>query len=264
RHFQVLIYDNASTDRTGEICQAVADRDPRFIYHRNPENIGSAQNFLDVLAAADTEYFLWRADDDLTSPDFFEHLVARLDEAPGAALAACRVESRRPAKNRIRRFGFVEAWRAPRIVNIVRRMFWSQPSWIYGLWRTEALRRYYIETWEKYPKGWANDHLVLLQVILDDALTGDSRPLFVQQIGVRPGSTRQKPTLDQKIGEKTSYLSEYRRLCRQSVAERDWSSRERWILDRLIGFYAAKRVNASDFSIWKLKVRRAILGGNAT
>ncbi|MEM9736042.1 MAG: hypothetical protein AAF908_05510, partial [Pseudomonadota bacterium] len=89
-------------------------------------------------------------------------------------------------------------------------------------------------------------------------------PLFVQQIGVRPGSTRQKPTLDQKIGEKTSYLSEYRRLCRQSVAERDWSSRERWILDRLIGLYAAKRVNASDFSIWKLKVRRAILGGKAT
>jgi len=38
--FEIVISDNASTDRTGEICQEYASQDTRIRYHRQSENIG--------------------------------------------------------------------------------------------------------------------------------------------------------------------------------------------------------------------------------
>src|SRR5690606_20339126 len=105
--FTVHIWDNASTDRTGEICRARAACDPRFVYHRRPENIGAERSFIAALEAADTPYFCWRADDDLADPEFLARMAALLDANPGAALAACRVESRRPSKGRVRQFPWV-------------------------------------------------------------------------------------------------------------------------------------------------------------
>ena len=39
---EVIICDNASTDRTAEICQDYAARDRRIRYFRNPHNLGAA------------------------------------------------------------------------------------------------------------------------------------------------------------------------------------------------------------------------------
>lgn len=257
--FVVRIYDNASTDGTGEICAARAEADPRFIYHRNPTNIGPEQNYIDALMAAETPYFLWRADDDLCDAPFLERLHALLEANPTAALAAPRVEARRPEKSKSREFPFIGAWRAPRIVNILRQMFHSHPSWIYGLWRTEGLRHYYMTTWERYPEGWANDHLVLLGVILDERVVGDDSVRFIQQIGVRAGGApAYKPDMAEKIATKTRMLPLYLGLCRRYVAERTWSGWERWVLDRFIGPYARKRVNTSKFQIFSLKVRKRL------
>lgn len=261
--FVVRIFDNASTDRTGEIARSFAERDPRFIYHRNPENVGSAQNFLDALAAADTEYFLWRADDDLASANFLETAVGLLDAAPDAALAATHVRSERPGKNRVKESGYIADWPAPRVINILRRMFFSHPSWIYGLWRTDRLRHYYHNTWESYPVGWANDHLVLLHVILDEAVVGSNAATFTQRIGVRASSTpptKVRQPLSTQIENKRTDLDRFRPLCRQAVADRAWSGAERFLLDLLIDRYAAKRVRSSEFRILKLKLRRALLG----
>jgi glycosyltransferase involved in cell wall biosynthesis len=41
---EVVVSDNASTDRTPEICSAFASRDPRVHYRRNPHNLGAAPN----------------------------------------------------------------------------------------------------------------------------------------------------------------------------------------------------------------------------
>jgi len=85
--FELVISDNASTDRTAEICQDYAARDRRVRYHRNPSNIGSGRNFDQAykLAAAG-EYFKWAAHDDLLRPTFLEKCVAALDRDPDAVL----------------------------------------------------------------------------------------------------------------------------------------------------------------------------------
>ena len=43
--FELIISDNASTDRTAQICKEYANRDPRIRYYRNEKNLGAARNF---------------------------------------------------------------------------------------------------------------------------------------------------------------------------------------------------------------------------
>jgi glycosyltransferase involved in cell wall biosynthesis len=80
--FELVISDNASTDRTQEICEAYAARDPRIRYHRNPHNIGVSRNFNRVFELSQGEYFKWCAHDDVPAPTFVEKCVAFLDEHP--------------------------------------------------------------------------------------------------------------------------------------------------------------------------------------
>lgn len=89
--FTVLISDNASTDRTGEIGRAVAARDPRFVYHRHEVNRGAAPNFNFCVDRAEGTYFKWMAHDDLCLPDYLARCVERLDWDPGAVLCQSRV-----------------------------------------------------------------------------------------------------------------------------------------------------------------------------
>lgn len=260
-HFIVNIYDNASTDRTVAIAEEFAARDARFRIHRNPVNIGAGPNFLKLLDDAETEYCLWRADDDLSSPDFLERMVLALDAKPEAALAVARVETRKSQKNKLRESFFVEEWPGPRIINIVRRLFLSHASWIYGVWRTDELRQRFRETWRRYPTEWANDHLVLLGVILDNAVVGDNRATFIQRIGARDAaaaSSKVRRPLDELLAEKEASLLRYRPLCRQAVEEREWAPFERFILNRVIDRYAYFRVRSSPWRVWKLRMRKRL------
>ena len=43
--FELVISDNASTDRTEQICREYASKDSRVRYFRNSKNIGAPDNF---------------------------------------------------------------------------------------------------------------------------------------------------------------------------------------------------------------------------
>ena len=80
--FALIISDNASTDRTQEICLAYAAKDARIQYYRNPINIGSAKNFNHVFALSASEYFMWAAHDDYMAPKLVAKCVDVLDRDP--------------------------------------------------------------------------------------------------------------------------------------------------------------------------------------
>jgi glycosyltransferase involved in cell wall biosynthesis len=83
----LLVCDNASTDRTQEICRQLAAHDPRIRYVRNDTNIGLAPNFNKAFQLSSSEFFKWQAHDDVCLPDFFERCITALDAHPKAALA---------------------------------------------------------------------------------------------------------------------------------------------------------------------------------
>src|SRR5437016_3045710 len=46
--FELIISDNASTDRTHEICERYCKKDPRIRFYRNERNLGAGWNFQHV------------------------------------------------------------------------------------------------------------------------------------------------------------------------------------------------------------------------
>lgn len=77
--FELIISDNASTDRTQDICLDFAARDKRIRYIRQERNLGAIPNFNRVFEISDGDYFKWAAADDLCHPSYLGKCVAILD-----------------------------------------------------------------------------------------------------------------------------------------------------------------------------------------
>ena len=86
RDFELIICDNASSDRTEQICREYEGRDSRVRYHRNDQNYGAAWNVNRVFELSVGEYFRWAAHDDICAPTLVERCVEVLDSTPSAVL----------------------------------------------------------------------------------------------------------------------------------------------------------------------------------
>jgi glycosyltransferase involved in cell wall biosynthesis len=84
--FELVIADNASTDRTEEICREYALKDRRIRYYRHERNFGPAWNHNLVFELSIGKYFKWAAHDDLYAPDYLEKCVEILDRDPTVVL----------------------------------------------------------------------------------------------------------------------------------------------------------------------------------
>ena len=80
--FELIISDNASTDRTGAIARAFAATDTRIRYHRFAENRGAQANADNTLALARAPYFKWAAHDDICRPTFLAACLDVLERDP--------------------------------------------------------------------------------------------------------------------------------------------------------------------------------------
>jgi hypothetical protein len=84
---ELIVADNASTDRTEEICRDYAARDRRLRYRRHPVNKGAAWNHNYLVGQATGSLFKWIGSDDLCDHRFLTACVAQLEKAPDAVLA---------------------------------------------------------------------------------------------------------------------------------------------------------------------------------
>lgn len=84
--FELIICDNASTDRTEAISTEYAQKDKRVKYHRNPENLGAARNFNLAVELAVGKYFKWMAHDDFIDPSYLEECMKIYEADPEVVL----------------------------------------------------------------------------------------------------------------------------------------------------------------------------------
>ena len=91
-NYDLIISDNASTDRTQSICLDYSTQDRRIRYYRNETNLGAAPNFNRVFELSSSEYFKWAAYDDLIAPDFLAKCVEVLDDNPSVVLCFSQAE----------------------------------------------------------------------------------------------------------------------------------------------------------------------------
>jgi glycosyltransferase involved in cell wall biosynthesis len=87
KDFELIISDNASTDRTADICRKYAAADRRISYTRQETNIGGGQNANFTISRATGEFFKLASHDDVCAPAFLELCIAALDADPEAVIA---------------------------------------------------------------------------------------------------------------------------------------------------------------------------------
>ncbi len=212
--FKVIILDNASSDGTATIARAFADRDRRFEYRCQPRNVGAKQNFADVLEMADTPYFMWRADDDLSDAYFVQETVRLLDAAPQAALAVGQAAYEKNGRTRIT--PFPHRWPLePAFLYRIRLLIRSRASWIYALFRTEELKASLRSVYASFPHVNAFDHLVLFPFLMTLRVVGSNRTKFTTRFIERTQTPAKRGFLDP--GPMATLRADFVRYCNEQT-----------------------------------------------
>lgn len=161
---QVIVVDNASTDRTFSIAAAWAARDPRVLVYRNPRDVGRVGNWnrcLDLLGECVYAKLLMASDE--LFPGFLAETTALLDAHPSAVLLRASL-TMRYADGRLEfqpRFpgDVVVAGPEARRISLVEGNLAANPTG--QLWRASALGGLRFD--ETLP--WAGDHDLALRLL---------------------------------------------------------------------------------------------------
>jgi glycosyltransferase involved in cell wall biosynthesis len=188
-NFEVNISDNASTDRTREICLSYCGKDERIRYHQNPVNLGILPNWRRVLELASGEYFMWAAHDDYWSPNYIETLLDCLLAHPQAVLAAGKTEY---VDGTGRLHHGMEPDHAPRPskggrADIARQLLLQHATnWLHGLYRRHELLKLpptlFVED------AWGSDVLFLLETCLSHPVVGTEQAVMHKRVGTQRGA----------------------------------------------------------------------------
>lgn len=89
--FELIIADNASSDRTEIICREYAAQDSRIRYHRNATNIGGCNNHNLTFELSRGKYFCWVAHDDLCDRQMLAKYVEVLENNPSVVLCYSKI-----------------------------------------------------------------------------------------------------------------------------------------------------------------------------
>lgn len=151
--FEIIICDNASTDRTEGICRTYAERDKRIRYVRNVENLGVARNFGSTFELSSGEYFRWASCDDLFAPEGLARCVEVLDREPSVVLTYPKTKFINDRGDVISEYDdglhIQSSMASERFAQVIAKL--GYVNVIYGLMRANVLRRTGLQ--RNYPGG---------------------------------------------------------------------------------------------------------------
>lgn len=178
---EIIISDNASTDRTEAICREHASADRRIRYVRNPRNLGAAANYNRVAGLARGTYFKWAPHDDTCASTFLERCVDVLDADPSIVVSYSWAEVIDPKGKRLRvdRSALPTDHAAPhvRFRSLILAHYKKHPCTpVFGLIRREALMKT-----DLIPPYVHGDRILLAQLSLRGRFVELPDPLLVRR-----------------------------------------------------------------------------------
>jgi glycosyltransferase involved in cell wall biosynthesis len=93
-NFEVIVVDDASTDRTLAIAQRFAESDPRVRVFRNEENLGDYPNRNRAATLAQGKYLKYVDSDDIIYPYALDAMVEAMERFPAAGLGMSDLPAR--------------------------------------------------------------------------------------------------------------------------------------------------------------------------
>jgi glycosyltransferase involved in cell wall biosynthesis len=195
--FELVISDNASTDRTEEICKKYAAKDSRVRYFRQRQNYGLIYNFNVVFRLSGGEYFKWAASDDICAPDYLARAVEVLDSDPSVVLAWAKTVgidengNRVPMRYEVSDLNSPESVYSPdptvRFRRLIENIFWADGP-LYGVMRSSALA----STKALHPRHMSGDQILLTELSLMGRLYEIPEELFFSRVHAQKTSHSQK------------------------------------------------------------------------
>jgi len=177
--FQLILVDDASPDRCGEICDEWVKKDSRIeVYHKENGGLSDARNF--GIEKAKGEYLSFIDPDDYVTTDYLEYLLHLIESRPGCKLSACNHTVKRGERevnngnfSGVRVFSQKEAFREVLYHGLVDVSAWAK---LYHRSLFETVR---------FPKGkWYEDTYIfgdILRSVDELVYGGDSKYFYVQR-----------------------------------------------------------------------------------
>ena len=196
-NFEIIISDNASTDRTRQICEEYAARDVRIKLNVNVTNIGIIANFERVLESANGKYFMWAAHDDLWSKSFVRCLVGELQDHSDASVAMSAIKRLHESggSHDVVRFQDKANPNSMTTFELAMALAFGSPHhlFIYGLFRRDFLRH----AFKNFPTVIASDRLMMIQIAMSTRFRYVDQVLHTRLINDEPIAIRYK---DEEFG----------------------------------------------------------------
>jgi len=206
-NLHILISDDASTDRTPEVCARFAAAHPRCCFVRQDVRRGWTGNVTTLLQLAEGDYFFFAFHDDPLQPTYVSRLVEALTANPQAVLAFTDVALGLHTRSYIELEGVHDR------VERGRRLIWKQGAWWIpnrGLFRADAGQR--IGGVHRHLGGeYSADWPWLLHLALLGEFVRVPEPLVRKDWREDGVSRSWRGTLRQKIGVSVSCMREVRR-----------------------------------------------------
>ncbi|MCP3178429.1 glycosyltransferase [Desulfuromonas sp. KJ2020] len=89
-NIEIIICDNASTDKTPSICEEFAEKYAHVSYYRSDENVGAHANGFKAIHLAKGKYYMYAPGHDLWDPSFVSKAVSLMEEDPEVVLCYSR------------------------------------------------------------------------------------------------------------------------------------------------------------------------------
>lgn len=195
--FEIVICDNASTDRTEEICRAYSAKDDRVRYFRSRANFGPIHNFNTVFRLSRGKYFKWCSSDDVCAPNYLERAVEVLENDPSTVLvftlaAAIDEEGRQKQflPGQISDRDTPDSVSSPdpvtRFRKLIRHIWWVDAAF-YGLMRSDVLLQTSLHLYQR-----SGDQLLVTELSLKGRFYEIPETLFFSRYHSNKTSIRQK------------------------------------------------------------------------
>lgn len=175
--FELIITDNASSDRTEIICREYAAQDSRIRYYRNKTNIGGCNNHNLTFELSRGKYFCWTAHDDMCDRQMLAKYVKVLENNPSVVLCYSQIMVINESQEHLGMYEF-EVARSTKPYKRFRDLAQDHTvNMIYGLIRADILRQTQLQP--NYPES---DLVFLAELSLYGQFYQLSHPLYYRRV----------------------------------------------------------------------------------